>query len=140
MSRFHTLVDTGPIVAYLVKSDRYHRWACDILGTRPSPLHTCEAVLTEAFHLLSRTTGGSDGLSELLRQGHIRVGLHWDDELDRILVLMAKYADVPMSFADACLVRMAELHEQAVVLTVDRDFRVYRKNGRAVIKALFPRA
>jgi uncharacterized protein len=139
VSRFHTLVDTGPIVAYLVKSDRYHRWACDILRTRPSPLHTCEAVLTEAFHLLSGTTGGSDGLSELLRQGHVRVGLHFDDEVERILVLMAKYADVPMSFADACLVRMTELHEQAAVLTLDRDFRLYRRNGRGVIKALLPR-
>ena len=140
MSRFQTLVDTGPLVSYLVKGDRYHRWACDVLRTRPSPLHTCEAVLAEAFHLLSRTTGGSDGLSELLRQGHVRVGLHLDDELDRVLALMAKYSDVPMSFADACLVRMAELHDQAVVLSIDRDFRVYRKNGRAVIKALLPRS
>ena len=139
MSRFHTLVDTGPIVAYLVKDDRYHRWACDVLRMRPSPLHTCEAVLAEAFHLLARTTGGSDGLAELLRQGHVRVGLHLEDELDRVLALMAKYADVPMSFADACLVRMAERHDRSVVLTIDRDFRVYRKNGRAVIKALLPR-
>ena len=76
----------------------------------------------------------------MLRHGHVRVGLHLDDELDRVLALMAKYSDVPMSFADACLVRMAELHDQAVVLSIDRDFRVYRKNGRAVIKALLPRS
>src|ERR1051325_8324525 len=71
VSRFETLIDSGPLVAYLVRNDRHNRWACDTLRTRPAPLHTCEAVLTESFHLLSKTDTGVNGLSALLRAGHI---------------------------------------------------------------------
>lgn len=53
--------------------------------------------------------------------------------------LLAKYADVPMSLADACLVRMSELHEESAVFTIDRDFRIYRRRSRSLIPTISPR-
>jgi predicted nucleic acid-binding protein len=52
--------------------------------------------------------------------------------------LLTKYANVPISLADACLVRMSELHENSVVFTFDRDFKLYRRHGRQVIPTLMP--
>jgi predicted nucleic acid-binding protein len=60
------------------------------------------------------------------------------NDLDRVLKLMQKYADVPMSLADACLVRMSETLENPVVLTTDDDFRIYRRHGRQVVPCLTP--
>ena len=61
-----------------------------------------------------------------------------EDEIERLVELQRAYADVPMSLADACLVRMTELHEEARVLTTDSDFRLYRRNRRQVIPLLVP--
>jgi predicted nucleic acid-binding protein len=138
VSRVETLIDTGPLVAYLVKDDAHHAWACETLRTRAAPVHTCEAVLTEAFHLLSRASGGVAGLSALLDGGFVKIGFRAEEELDPVLRLMARYRELPMSFADGCLVRMSELHDRATLVTIDRDFHVYRKNGRRVIRALLP--
>ena len=55
-----------------------------------------------------------------------------------VLALMQKYADVPMSLADACLVRMTETHSDPVVLTTDSDFRIYRRHSRQVVPCVMP--
>jgi uncharacterized protein len=86
---------------------------------------------------LARTTDAR-ALDKLLRQGHLRLGLNLAEELLAVLDLRAKYADVPMSLADACLVRMSESLPDPVVLTTDSDFKIYRRHSRQVVPCLLP--
>jgi len=130
------LVDTGFLIALLSRRDRHHRWAAAQTPHFPRPWKTCEAVLSESFHLLGAP--GEKALALLLRRGAVVSAFDFSRELERVLNLMDKYADVPMSLADACLVRMSEIASNAVLLTTDRDFRVYRRNGRQVIPTRTP--
>jgi len=98
---------------------------------------TCEAVLSETLHLLGRN--GTQGLASLLRRGALLCSYRFADDMDAVLKLLEKYADVPMSFADACLVRMTETLNNPVLLTTDADFRIYRRLGRQIIPAVLPR-
>jgi len=74
----------------------------------------------------------------LPERGVLRVGLEIEDQLPDLRTLMRRYRDRPMSLADACLVRMAELHPDAVVFTLENDFRIYRRHGNKVIPVLMP--
>ena len=100
------------------------------------PWHCCEAVLTEALFLLGNP--GVPVISTLLRGRSLQISFSFADHREPVLDLMDKYADVPMTLADACLVRMTELLPEPVVLTTDTDFRVYRRNGRQVVPCLLP--
>jgi predicted nucleic acid-binding protein len=131
------LVDAGFLVALLSRRDRNHRWAAGQAPRLPPPWTTCEAVLSEASHLLGGH--GTRSLSLLLRRGALVCGYHFADDMDAVLKLMEKYADVPMSFADACLVRMTETLNDPILLTTDTDFRIYRRHGRQVIPCVLPR-
>ena len=75
---------------------------------------------------------------EMMRRDVIRVAYHLEDEIAPLEMLLKRYSDVPMSIADACLVRMAEMNSESTVLTMDADFRRYRKNRRRVIPLLIP--
>jgi predicted nucleic acid-binding protein len=132
------LVDTGPIVAFLNERDRYHEWSKEIFGGLDSPVMSCEAVLSEACFLLRSARGGSDSVLKLLERGLIRLPFRLEAESAPVRRLLARYAGVPMSLADACLVRLSELISGSSVLTLDRDFKIYRKHGRNVIPALMP--
>src|SRR3990172_5273423 len=127
------IVDAGPLVAVLSQRDRYHAWAEGAFADVTAPAVTCEAVLAEAWHLLRGTAAGQVALLELIASGVVAVGFSLMSELAAVRRLVARYRDRPMSLADACLVRMTELHEGAPVLTLDQDFSVYRKHGRQVI-------
>lgn len=131
------LVDAGFVIALLSRRDRHHRWAVAQSPGLPPPWKTCDGVLSEAFHLLG--SRGRPALSALLRRGAVVLAFELADELDRVLNLMQKYADVPMSLADACLVRMSETLADPVILTTDADFRVYRRHGRQVVPCMTPR-
>ena len=130
------LVDTGPLVALLNPRDPHHAWAVEALHVRATLL-TCEAVISEACFLMSRARSGSARVLELIDTAPIK-SVPLAGELDALRRLMTRYAAVPMSFADACLVRLAELTPRAVVFTLDDDFGGYRKNGREVIPRLAP--
>lgn len=132
------IVDTGPLVAFLNKRDRYHPWVREVLGTVAPPLFTCESVLSEACFLVRDLPGGPDAVLELVSRGIVRVSFPLANELDAVRRLMKKYQNVPMSVADACLVRMTELERDTAVLTVDSDFRVYRRNRRQVVPTIMP--
>ncbi len=132
------VVDTGPLVAGLIERDRDHAWTRAQLESLPAPLATCEAVLSETFFLLQRVRGGGEKLAALVDRGVIEVRFDFQDEREPVLRLLRKYADTPMSFADACLVRMSELHRDARLFTLDRDFDAYRRNGRERIPLLAP--
>jgi predicted nucleic acid-binding protein len=98
----------------------------------------CEPVLTEAIYLLARYAKAQDALFELLQNGALKIALRIEDHVDALRRLMQKYRDTPMSLADACLVRMAEIHDRHDVLTLDADFSVYRKHGRVPLKLIYP--
>ena len=130
------LVDAGFLVALLSRRDSHHRWAVTQATQHVPPWRTCEAVLSEAFHLLG--TRGIPALSALLRRRAVLVNFDFNDDVESVLRLLQKYADLPMSLADACLVRMTETFSDSVVLTTDSDFRVYRRHSRLVIPCVIP--
>jgi predicted nucleic acid-binding protein len=136
MSR--TIVDTGPLVALLNLHDTYHVWARDLLDTVEPPLWTCEAVVSEACHLVRRLERGADAVLALLDRGVLAVRFRLDAELPAVRRLMARYASVPMALADACLIRMTELDPESVVVTLDADFKIYRRYGRQVVPTIMP--
>lgn len=132
------LLDTGPLVALLNRHDRYHRWAVGQWEDIQSPLLTCEPVLTEACFLLRHVAGASRTVMEFVVRGALNVAYQVEPDAAALGRLLGRYADVPMSLADACLVRMAEQLSGARVFTIDRDFRVYRAHGRRVIPTIMP--
>ena len=131
------LVDAGFLVALLSRCDGNHRWAAAQAPRLPPPWMTCEAVLSEASHLLGGY--GTRSLASLLRRGALVCGYRFADDMDAVFKLLEKYADVPMSFADACLVRMTETLNDPMLLTTDADFRIYRRHGRQIIPCVLPR-
>jgi predicted nucleic acid-binding protein len=132
------LIDTGPLVSFLAAGLRHHMWACDQWKLLHPPLLTCEPVLTEAAFLLKREGREADSLFALLERGAIRVALDVQKEQADLRALMHRYRNRPMSLADACLVRLSELHETAEIFTLDSDFRIYRRHGNKVIPVLMP--
>jgi uncharacterized protein len=134
------IVDTGPLVAFLVKQAQHHRWAHDVMASLRPPLITCEAVLAETAHLLRRHACETDPLLALIERGVLTVAISVETELVSLRQLMRRYGDQPMSLADACLVRLSELHDHSRVWTLDSDFRVYRRLGRLVIPSIMPDA
>jgi predicted nucleic acid-binding protein len=135
-----TIVDTGPLVALLNRRESHHEWVKAQLAEASPPLLTCDAVLAEAAYLLRDIDRGAQGLMGLVKRGMLRPAFRMDEQADAVGRLMQRYVDVPMSLADACLVRMTELHAGGVVLTLDGDFLVYRRHGRQVVPCLLPGA
>lgn len=130
------LVDAGFLIALLNRRDGNHTWASSQAEEYPPPWKTCEAVLSEGFHLLGSRGGAA--LAALLRRRVLTVAFGLDEDLERPLTLMEKYASVPMGLADACLVRMTETLSDPVLLTTDSDFRVYRRHGRQTVPSVIP--
>ena len=132
------LIDTGPLISFLASGLRHHSWTCEQWKLFRPPLLTCEPVLTEASFLLRREGHDADPLFELLERGVIRIALNIENEQAGLRTLMQRYRNRPMSLADACLVRLSELHPQGEILTFDSDFRIYRRHGNKVIPVLMP--
>lgn len=128
------LVDTGFLVALLRERDEHRAWAESQAAEFLPPWFSCEAVLSEAFHLLATPLP----LLELVRDRQLIVAFEFSREQNSVLQLMERYADLPMSLADACLVRMTEIHPGPVVLTTDTDFRIYRRHSRQVVPCVLP--
>ena len=128
------LVDTGFLVALLRERDLHREWAESQAAELLPPWLTCEAVLSEAFHLLASPVG----LLELIRRSQLAVAFEFSREREAVLQLMKRYADLPMGFADACLVRMSEISTQCTLLTFDSDFLIYRRLGRRSVPTLTP--
>src|SRR4051812_13049420 len=116
------IVDAGFLVALLNRRDNHHQWAVSQATVQPPPWRTCEAVLSEAFHLIGNP--GARALSALLQRRAVTTSFQLDDDVEPVLNLLQKYANVPMSLADACLVRMTEKLLDPMVLTTDSDFRI----------------
>ena len=136
--RNRVLIDTGPLVAALDRAQATHWWAIDQFQQHPSPLLTCEAVLTEAAYLLRREGVAVDALFGLLLRGVLSIAFEVEREAEALNALMTTYSNVPMDFADACLVRMSELHPDSRIMTLDSDFDIYRRYQREVIPVIRP--
>ncbi len=133
------LIDAGPLYALINRREHYHRWTTNQAAQLDPPLHTCEAVLSEAHFLLTRVHEGGIALNRMVEAGKIAVSFSYADHVARVHELMSDYANVPMSFADACLVRMAEIHTGGVrIFTTDDDFRIYRKHRHEPLDLLIP--
>lgn len=132
------VVDTGPIVALLDADDRYHAWARAQFARLRPPLLTCEAVLTESCFLIARGGGDASAVLQLVERGVVSIAQLFDAEAASIARLMHRYRNVPMSLADACLVRLIELTSQTTLFTLDSDFEIYRQKGRRLIPLLAP--
>ena len=132
------LLDTEPLLALIDARDRHHGWVRSQFTAIEPALLTCEPVLTEACFLAQRELGRTDAVWGLLDRGVVRLAFSLDDNWSEVSALVRPYSSVPMSLADACLVRMSELTADCVVLTLDSDFRVYRRHGRKSIPLLMP--
>ncbi len=131
------VADAGFLVALLSSRDSNHDWAVAQASQFDLPWLTCEAALSETAHLLGKR--GAASFTTLLRRGALVCDFRFADHADAVLKLLEKYSDVPMSFADACLVRMSETVSDPMILTTDADFRVYRRHGRQVVPCILPR-
>lgn len=132
------IVDTSILVALIDQRDQYHDWAREYLGSISPPLLTCEAVISEAWFLLGRVRNGREALLLLLEQDQVSVEFDMNAEQVSVIALMRRYQSVPASVADAELVRMAELHHNSSVFTLDSDFQIYRKNRNTPIPLSTP--
>ena len=138
MAEAQIIIDTGPLVAFLVKQEVHHQWVIQQFQSLPAPFLTCEAVLTEAFFLVRKLPHGPAKFFALLNSGLLNVDFSLIAESAALEKLVHRYANVPMSLADACLVRLAKLHPHSIVFTLDNDFRIYRRDGRQPIALLMP--
>jgi predicted nucleic acid-binding protein len=138
MAAVKLLCDTGPLAAFFNRNDQYHAWAADQLERLFQPLLTCEAVISETLFLLQDDGLSTEPVFEAIERGKLVVQFSAEEHWSDLRRLVLKYADLPMSFADACLVRMAEQAGQCQVFTTDRHFRIYRRHGRHLIPLLAP--
>lgn len=134
----HVIVDTGPLIAFVDRRDQYHDWVRSCFDEIMPPLITCEAVLSEACFLARRLVNGVPAVLSLFEQGVCAVAFSLPSNFPEVSHSMQRYADVPCSLADACLVRMSELAQESVVCTLDADFRTYRRHKRQRLPLLMP--
>jgi predicted nucleic acid-binding protein len=132
----NVLVDASFLVAFLSRRDTYYSWALAQSRRLSLPWKTCEAALSETFYFLGMA--GAPRLAALLHQRAVMCTFTFAENTDEVLKLMEKYADVPMSFADAYLVHMTETLADPILLTLDKDFRIYRRHGRRTIPCVIP--
>jgi len=130
------LVDAGFLVALFSRRDAHHNWAVREASRNAPPWSTCDAVLSEAYQLLGER--GAPGLNAMLSRGALIAAFQLDAHVEAVVTLLRKYASVPMSLADACLVRMSETMADPLILTTDSDFRVYRRHSRQVVPVSWP--
>src|SRR5437762_3289854 len=90
----NVLVDAGFVVALLSRRDAHHQWAVTQASELPPPWSTCEAVLSEAFHLLGKL--GTPNLGALLRRGALLVAFTLTENVEPVVKLIEKYSNVPM--------------------------------------------
>jgi uncharacterized protein len=130
----NAIVDTGYLVALLRREDEHHAWAVGLAPQLSPPLLTCEAVLAEtSFHLRS-----SLYVLDMLQSGAINVAFDCASHLDQLRDLARRYTHRQPDLADLCLIRMSELYPRHAIITVDEDFRIYRRNKRDAIPLLSP--
>lgn len=130
------LLDTGPLVALLNRRERLHSRVKAVLPLLPVPLLTAEPVLAEAMYLLRGVPQGARAVLSMVCDGLLRVPIALEPQARDLDALMARFSSVPMSLADACLVRLVELMPDASVFTFDSDFTIYRTRKNRVLQLI----
>ena len=131
------LIDTGPLVAALRRRDEHHEWARAHFEAATEPFVSCGAVISESLFLLERTRDGKEALCGLLKTRNHLVRYSFEDELTETLRLTRRY-DNTHEFCSACLVRMVEKSDNAVVFNHGQRLRTIAQNGRQVIPLIMP--
>jgi len=135
------IIDAGPLVALIRTHDSFHEWASNCVQHLAGPFITSESVISETCFLLHRDGIAVEKLFAFFRRGLIQIKFDLQAEWESVASLMERYARMPkgsMSLADATLVRLSEIDENAAVFTIDRHFRFYRKHGRRQIPLIIP--
>jgi len=130
------LVDAGPLVALIDRSDRHHEVCKAVLQSLTDPLLSAWPVVTEAMYLLGFSWRAQEGLWDLIASQALALAPLDHADAPRLRELMHKYRDLPMDLADAALVRLAERERLRRVFTLDRrHFALYRvaRLGRFVV-------
>lgn len=132
------IIDTSAIIAYLNRKEKYHNWVIDYFKEFIPPLITCESVITECSFLLRKVEKGNYQLFELIKERILQIKFNLQEEFESINFLLQKYSDVPISLADACLIRMSEINKSSKIITLDSDFKIYRKSRDEIIELIIP--
>jgi len=138
MNRQTVILDTGPLVAFLNRRDTYHDWAVYQLSHIAYPVYTCEAVISEACFLLRKFHNGTESILELIKREVIKISFNLDEEIDSIKKLVSRYENISISFAEACIIRMSEQNRNSNILTLDSNFKIYKKNRGNIIPVIMP--
>jgi predicted nucleic acid-binding protein len=132
------IIDTGVIVALVNRREQTHQWVKNTLKSLSLPFLTCESVITESCFLLKNVHGGENAVLNLINSNKLQIPFNLSEEVTEIKQLIKQYKYVPMSLADACLVRMSELIKGSSVFTLDSDFIIYRQYKNQVISVIMP--
>lgn len=124
------ICDAGSLAAFLDRRGRWHTWALERFGALAEPLVACEAVIAEAAFPAMGHGLPPARFMRIFERDLVQVDFRFNDEWPAIRRLLDSYSDVPMSLADACIVRMSELRDDSMVFSLDRDFLIYRRNRR----------
>ena len=130
------LIDSGPLIALFDSSDKYHQEAVDFIKTNKYPLATTLASITETLHLLDFNRNAQIDFLEWVHRGAVEIHNIENSDFKRLRELTEKYRDLPMDFADSCLVYLAEKLNLNTIATIDRDFTIYRIQGRRKFKTI----
>lgn len=132
-------LDTGPLVAIVNRRDQYHHWATDQLAEMNiNALITNSAVITEAYHLLNKINNGTEALLNLLEQEFVVTQNPYPNEIDYIHEQLRNYKNIRTSFADICLIAMANKEKGSFIFTIDSDFNIYRDSKGQPFKLIAP--
>jgi len=132
------LLDTGVIVALLDRSERLHETCVACLENLVAPLVTCEAVIAESCYLLRHLRGAADAILQNVETGTFRIPIQLSQSSTRLRYIFRKYRDREIDLADACLVHIADELRSGDILTLDRDFEVYRWGANKRFRFLIP--
>ena len=130
------LIDSGPLIALFDSSDKYHNKAVNFIKSNKYPLVTTIASVTETLHLLNFNRNAQIDFIEWIHKGAVEIQNIENSDFRRLKELIEKYRDLPMDFADSCLVYLAEKLSLNTIATIDRDFTIYRINGRKKFKVI----
>jgi len=130
------LIDSGPLIALFDSSDKHHSDAINFIKDNKLPLVTTIASVTETLHLLDFNRNAQIDFLEWVYRGAVEIHHIVNDDFGRLKELTEKYRDLPMDFADSCLVYLAEKLNLNTIATIDRDFTIYRIQGRRKFKII----
>jgi len=131
-----TLIDSGPLIALFNASDSYHLRSVDFIKNNSTKLVTSMASVTETLHLLNFNKNAQVDFLTWLNAGAVEIETIDNHDLLDIKNMMQKYADLPMDFADAYLVYLGDKLKIDSIVTIDRDFDVYRLKGKKTFTIL----